>query len=81
MDPDSLFSGFGAIGGYGPKAEKKQVRTPFAGRKRCVNASSFHTIFFMWACCALRDSYGGFAHVYYALFNHKPNLIFTRVNG
>ena len=25
--------------------------------------------------------YGGFAHVYNALFNHKPNLIVTRVNG
>ena len=50
MGPDSLFSGFGAIGGYGPKTEKKRVRTPFPDRKRCVNASSFRTIrtlFFM----------------------------------
>ena len=57
MGPDSLFSGFGAIGGYGPKTEKKRVRTPFPDRKRCVNASSFRTIrtlFFMWACRALR---------------------------
>ena len=42
MDLDSLFSGFGAIGGYDPKTEKKKrVRTPFAVRKRRVNASSF----------------------------------------
>ena len=57
MGPDSLFSGFGAIGGYGPKTEKKRIRTPFPDRKRCVNASSFRTIrtfFFMWACRALR---------------------------
>ena len=57
VGPDSLFSGFGAIGGYGPKTEKKRVRTPFPDRKRCVNASSFRTIrtlFFMWACRALR---------------------------
>ena len=77
MDTDSLFSGFLVIGGYGPKVEKKRVRIPFAVRKRSVNASSFRAIVFMWACHA----YGGFAHVYYALFNHKPNLIVTRVNG
>ena len=28
MDPDSLFSGFGAIGGYDPKAEKKDESGP-----------------------------------------------------
>ena len=47
MDPNSIFSGFEAIGGYGPKTEKKRVRTPLAVRKRCVNASSFRTIFSM----------------------------------
>ena len=52
--PDSLFSSFGAIGGYGPKIEKKRVRTPFAVRKRCVNVYSLGTIFFVWACRALR---------------------------
>ena len=36
------------------KKEKKRVRTPFAVRKRCVKASSFRSIFFMSACCALR---------------------------
>ena len=44
MDPDSLFSSFGAIAT--PK-KKQQLRTPFAVRKHCVNASSFSTIFFM----------------------------------
>lgn len=44
MDPDSLFSSFGAIAT--PK-KKKQLRIPFAVRKHCVNASSFSTIFFM----------------------------------
>ena len=34
MDPDSLFSGFGAIGGYGPKTEKKTSPDPF----RCSKA-------------------------------------------
>ena len=34
MDPDSLFSGFGAIGGYGPKTEKKKSPDPF----RCSKA-------------------------------------------
>ena len=29
MDPDSLFSGFGAIGAYGPKTEKKNESRPF----------------------------------------------------
>ena len=29
MDPDSLFSGFGAIGAYGPKTEKKNESGPF----------------------------------------------------
>ena len=42
------FSGFGAMGGYGPRTEKKKrVRIPFAVRKRCANASSFRTIFSM----------------------------------
>ena len=47
--PCKPYLGFGAIGGYGPKTEKKKklVRTPFAVRKRCVNAPSFRTIFFM----------------------------------
>ena len=39
-----FISGFGAIGGYGPKTGKKRVRTPFAVRKRRVNASSFRTL-------------------------------------
>ena len=30
MGPDSLFSGFGAIGGYGPKTEKKTSPDPFS---------------------------------------------------
>ena len=34
IDPDSLFSGFGAIGGYGPKTEKKKSPDPF----RCSKA-------------------------------------------
>ena len=34
MDPNSLFSGFGAIGGYGPKTEKKTSPDPF----RCSKA-------------------------------------------
>ena len=35
MDPNSLFSGFGAIGGYGPKTEKKKTSPdPF----RCSKA-------------------------------------------
>ena len=34
MDPDSLFSGFGAIGGYDPKTEKKTSPDPF----RCSKA-------------------------------------------
>ena len=41
MDPDSLFSGFGAIGAYGPKTEKKTSADPFCCSKRCVNTSSF----------------------------------------
>ena len=41
MDPDSLFSGFGAIGAYGPKTEKKTSPDPFCCSKRCVNTSSF----------------------------------------
>ena len=53
MDTDSPFSGFGVIGGYGPKTEKKRVPIPFTVRKRSVNASSFRTIVFMWACRAL----------------------------
>ena len=30
MDPNSLFSGFGAIGGYGPKTEKKNESGPLS---------------------------------------------------
>ena len=30
MDPDLLFSGLAAIGGYGPKTPQKRVRSPFA---------------------------------------------------
>ena len=54
-DPDSIFSGFLAIGRTMPPKpkKKKRVRTPFAVRKRCFKASSFRTMFFMWACRAL----------------------------
>ena len=47
MDPDSLFSSFGAIARPKKTEKKQQLRTPFAVQKHCVNASSFSTIFFM----------------------------------
>ena len=50
MDPDSLFSGFGAIGAYGPKTEKKTTPDPFCCSKRCVNASSFRALLWFRAC-------------------------------
>ena len=78
MDPDLLFSGLGAIGGYGPKTPQKRVRTPFAVRKRCVNACSFRTIFFTWACRALRWFR---ACLLLHCFTIQPNLIVTHVNG
>ena len=78
MDPDLLFSGLGAIGGYGPKTPQKRVRTPFAVRKRCVNACSFRTIFFTWACRALRWFRACLLLHYFTI---QPNLIVTRVNG
>ena len=78
MDPDLLFSGLGAIGGYGPKTPQKRVRTPFAVRKRCVNACSFRTIFFMWACRALRWFRACLLLHYFTI---QPNLIVTRVHG
>ena len=74
MDPNSLFSGFGAIGGYGPKTEKKNESGPLSllesavkTHRRSVPSSSRKPAVL----------YGGFALVYY----HKPNLFVPRVNG
>ena len=41
MDPDSLFSGFGAISGYGPQTEKNTSTDPFCCSSKALSKRIF----------------------------------------
>ena len=79
MDPDSLFSGLGAIGGYGSKTEKKKTNPqPFCCSKTLCKRifASYHLLHVSLPCFTVVSRMCTIA-----LFNHKPNLIVKRVNG
>ena len=58
MDPDSLFSGFEAMDGYGPKTEKKNSLDPFSCSKALCKR-----IFVPYHVHETAVLYDGFAHV------------------
>ena len=80
MNPDSLFSGFGAIAAYGPKTEKKKKTSPdpFCCSKALCKRTfvSYHLLHVSLPCFTVVSRM-----CIIALFNHKPNLIVKRVNG
>ena len=72
------FSGF-----YGPKPKKKKKKKKNESGSLLLFESGVSTLL-RSVPSSLREPavvYGGFAHVYYSLFSHKPNLIVTPVNG
>lgn len=77
MGPDSLFWFLW------PKTEKKKKKKKNESGSLLLFESGVSTLL-RSVPSSLREPavvYGGFAHVYYSLFSHKPNLIVTPVNG
>ena len=76
MDPDSLFSGLGAKGGYGPKTEKKKSGPFCCSKALCKRIFvPYHLLHVSLPCFTVVSRF-----CTTELFNHKPNLIVTRVN-
>ena len=76
MDPDSLFSGLGAKGGYGPKTEKKKSPDPFCCSKALCKRISvpYHLLHVSLPCFTVVSRL-----CTTELFNHKPNLILEKL--